>query len=503
MDALFRPIADLVGASVDQLKLIFCLLVAYPLGSLYIRVPSSNSNARHLFSIATAFFFYVPVLNIPGAFAQLLADMLFTYAMARYNTSRNMPWVVFWVLMGHLTANHVIRVIYNLSYETIEVTGSQMVLVMKLTTFAWNIHDGRQKAEDLDKWQLARRVVEYPSLTAFLGYALYFPGVLVGPYLDYSEYNELVTEALYKGVQVAPGQRRVPKGRKRVAYRKMVKGLIFLGLFVLFGGTYNFGASLQPWFISLPYWKRFVTFQIFGIFERCKYYAIWTLTEGASIVTGYGFTGFTPEGRSTWDGAANIHVRRVEFAENFKVLLDNWNIKTNIWLKECIYKRVTPKGKKAGFKSSVLTSLTSAFWHGVQSGYYLTFLTGACITSLARLVRKNVRPLLLPAPGQAPSLAKRAYDLGGIVLTNCILNYAAAPFMLLTASASIECWRHLAWYGHIIVFGGLIFFYAGGAHLCRVLQEREGKKPRASGTATPAEPYMVPPALEEMFPPKQ
>ena len=108
---------------------------------------------------------------------------------------------------------------------------------------------------------------------------LYFPGVLVGPYLDYSEYNELVTEALYKGVQVAPGQRRVPKGRKRVAYRKMVKGLIFLGLFVLFGGTYNFGASLQPWFISLPYWKRFVTFQIFGVFERCKYYAIWTLTE--------------------------------------------------------------------------------------------------------------------------------------------------------------------------------------------------------------------------------
>ena len=113
MDALFRPIADLVGASVDQLKvrrsylgigpqltpctqLIFCLLVAYPLGSLYIRVPSSNPNARHLFSIATAFFFYVPVLNIPDAFAQLLADMLFTYAMARYNTSRNMPWVVFW-----------------------------------------------------------------------------------------------------------------------------------------------------------------------------------------------------------------------------------------------------------------------------------------------------------------------------------------------------------------------------------------------------------------------
>ena len=28
-----------------------------------------------------------------------------------------------------------------------EVTGPQMVLTMKLTTFAWNVHDGRQKVE--------------------------------------------------------------------------------------------------------------------------------------------------------------------------------------------------------------------------------------------------------------------------------------------------------------------------------------------------------------------
>jgi lysophospholipid acyltransferase len=33
------------------------------------------------------------------------------------------------------------------SYETIEVTGPQMVLVMKLTTFAWNAFDGRRPSE--------------------------------------------------------------------------------------------------------------------------------------------------------------------------------------------------------------------------------------------------------------------------------------------------------------------------------------------------------------------
>lgn len=40
--------------------------------------------------------------------------------------------------------SHVIRAIYDLSYETFEITGPQMVLTMKLTTFAWNVWDGRR-----------------------------------------------------------------------------------------------------------------------------------------------------------------------------------------------------------------------------------------------------------------------------------------------------------------------------------------------------------------------
>jgi hypothetical protein len=43
--------------------------------------------------------------------------------------------------------SHVIRAVYGFSYETMEVTGPQMVLTMKLTTFAWNVYDGRQKVE--------------------------------------------------------------------------------------------------------------------------------------------------------------------------------------------------------------------------------------------------------------------------------------------------------------------------------------------------------------------
>ena len=87
-----------------------------------------------------------------------------------------------------MVTSHVIRAVYGLSYETFEVTGPQMVLVMKLTTFAWNVYDGRRPIEvrapqttgmrilmhsrpqELDRWQTEKRVAQFPSLLAFLGY---------------------------------------------------------------------------------------------------------------------------------------------------------------------------------------------------------------------------------------------------------------------------------------------------------------------------------------------
>lgn len=39
------------------------------------------------------------------------------------------------------------RALLNQSYETYEITGPQMVLTMKLTTFAWNVYDGRRSLQ--------------------------------------------------------------------------------------------------------------------------------------------------------------------------------------------------------------------------------------------------------------------------------------------------------------------------------------------------------------------
>ncbi|KAH7904100.1 MBOAT, membrane-bound O-acyltransferase family-domain-containing protein, partial [Hygrophoropsis aurantiaca] len=412
MDAIFNYVASAAGASVDQIKLISCLLIAYPLGSLFIRIPSSQPNLKHLFNLSVSLFFFIPVLKLHWGFVQLLGSVLGTYFIARNGRSSYMPWIVFTFVMGHLTINHIIRALYSLSYETMEVTGPQMVLTMKLTTFAWNVWDGRRPVEDLDKWQAQKRVTKYPTLLEFLGYSFYFPGILVGPYIDYASYKALIDESLFKsseGKNNGHSKRAVPSGRKRVAYRKMVTGLLFLGTFVALGPSFYFGIAITPWFVTKGILYRIAYFQICGFIERSKYYAVWTLTEGASILTGFGFTGFSPSGESLWEGAANVKILEIELPSNFKVLLDSWNMNTNVWLRECIYKRVTPKGKKPGFRSSMLTFTTSAFWHGIASGYYLTFLFGGFITTVGRLCRANIRPLVLSPPGAPITMAKRIY----------------------------------------------------------------------------------------------
>lgn len=145
--------------------------------------------------------------------------------------------------------------------------------------------------------------------------------------------------------------------------------------------------------------------------------------------------------------------------------------------------------------------------HGIASGYYLTFFMGALITSAARLARTNIRPLFL-SPSPLGSL-KPIYDLFSTAFSIAILNYSAAPFIISTWDGSITTWRVLNWYGHIVVVGGLVFFYVGGTRWLRGVQKScgvlppasaaNGKTPAAaSGTSTPVSEknFMGPPPVD-------
>lgn len=173
-------------------------------------------------------------------------------------------------------------------------------------------------------------------------------------------------------------------------------------------------------------------------------------------------------------------------------------MKTNVWLRECVYKRVTPQGQKPGFRSSMITFMTSAFWHGIAGGYYLSFFFAGFVQTVGRLCRSHLRPLFLPptyvtargAPPPPQTLMKQLYDFAGTFCCILVLNYLAGPFMLLSARDSLLGWSRLAWYGHVFVGGALVFFYGGGIKILRGIQKQRVKAAggvKVDGAGTPTE----------------
>jgi lysophospholipid acyltransferase len=135
----------------------------------------------------------------------------------------------------------------------------------------------------------------------------------------------------------------------------------------------------------------------------------------------------------------------------------------------------------------MITFGTSAFWHGVAGGYYLAFFYAGFVQTVMRQCRAHLRPLfLVPAPAAAPgakpevrpTALKPLYDVAGVVVSVSLLNYSAAPFMLLSIRDSLAAWGRLGWYGHWLIGVPLVFFWAGGARLLPRTQTRASTAPK-------------------------
>jgi hypothetical protein len=103
----------------------------------------------------------------------------------------------------------------------------------------------------------------------------YFPALLVGPAFEFVSYRALIDESIFTSptnsqvngvrssekVDGSPSfgtQRRVPTGRKRVAYMKFLQGLGYLLVFTMFGPKFNYDVTVDPHWAVKPLWFRLV-----------------------------------------------------------------------------------------------------------------------------------------------------------------------------------------------------------------------------------------------------
>ncbi|KAK1149917.1 Lysophospholipid acyltransferase [Aspergillus melleus] len=477
INLLFDYPAALTGASVDELKLIASFLLSYPLAGLLKRIPDSQPWQKNAFTIAVSLFYLVGLFDLWDGLRTLSYSAAGVYAITYYIDGSLMPWIGFIFLMGHMSISHIYRQILD-DGQVVDITGAQMVLVMKLTSFCWNVHDGRLPQDQLSDPQKYAAITKFPSILDYLGYVLFFPSLFGGPSFEYVDYRRWIDTTLF---DVPPGTdpSKVPPTRKKrkiprsgtPATKKALMGLGWILAFLQLGSVYNQEVVLGRQFLEYNFIRRVWILHMLGFTARLKYYGVWSLTEGACILSGMGYNGFDPKtGKVFWNRLENINPWALETAQNSHGYLGSWNKNTNHWLRNYVYLRVTPKGKKPGFRASLATFATSAFWHGFYPGYYLTFVLGSFIQTGA----KN---------GQKPGPYKRYYDILSWLVTQVTLSFTVMPFIFLSFKTSIDVWRSVYFYGILSNAASLAFFASPAkGYLIRKLKVRN--KPQMTRTSS-------------------
>ncbi|PYI10851.1 MBOAT family protein [Aspergillus sclerotiicarbonarius CBS 121057] len=465
INLLFDYPAKATGASIDELKLIASFLLSYPLAGLLKRIPDAQPWKKNAFIIAVSLFYIVGLFDLWDGLRTLFYSAAGTYLIAYYIDGSLMPWIGFIFLMGHMSISHIYRQIVN-DPQSVDITGAQMVLVMKLSSFCWNVHDGRLPQSQLSDPQKYAAITQFPSILDYTGYVLFFPALFGGPSFEYVDYRRWLDTTLF---EIPPGTdpSKVPPTRKKrkiprsgtPATKKALIGLGWIFAFLQLGSYYNQEAILSGRYMEYSFPRRVWIMHMVGLTARLKYYGVWSLTEGACILSGLGYNGFDPKsGKVFWNRLENIDPWKLETAQNSHGYLGSWNKNTNHWLRNYVYLRVTPRGKKPGFRASLATFATSAFWHGFYPGYYLTFILGSFIQTGAKNFRRYVRPFFLTPDGSKPTPYKRYYDVVSWVTTQLTMSFTVMPFIFLSFSTSIGVWRNVYFYGIVGNILSLAFF---------------------------------------------
>lgn len=483
LDSLFVTLSSLIGASKDEIKLLSSFLLSYPLAALLKRIPDHNRTAKNVFVISFALFYLVGLFDLWRGLFEVFITAAAAYLISKYIQGPFMPWIGFVFLMSHMAINHIKRQ-HTDRPDLVDITGAQMVLVMKLTAFCWNVHDGRLDPSTLSTEQKLKMIEKLPSLLDYAGYVLFFPALFAGPAFDYADYESYVTSDMFTTpATVDPSKkpatrktRIIPRSGKPAA-TKAVIGLAWIGLFMRMSASYNVPLLLSAQFGTYTFLRKVWILYLTGFVMRMKYYGVWSLTEGACIQSGLGYRSTDPStGKISWDRLQNVRPWQMETAQNSRAYLENWNVNTNLWLRNYMYLRVTPRGTKPGFGSTLATFATSAFWHGFYPGYYLAFLLASFVSTVAKNCRRHVRPFFMSPDGTRALDTKVYYDVFGFVATQAAFSFTVVPFIVLGFADTIAVWSHLYYY---CIFGVAIasaFFASPGTKwLGRRLKEQNAR----------------------------
>eukprot|EP01066_Platyproteum_vivax_P014149 Platyproteum_vivax@DN6364_c0_g1_i1.p1 len=180
---------------------------------------------------------------------------------------------------------------------------------------------------------------------------------------------------------------------------------------------------------------------------RCRFVVGWIISELTCCVAGVGFDPHSPPHNINRKYFQTIDLQKVDCSDSLREMMQGWNCSVQGWMFLHIYKRIPVTNK---LLAKVVTMFVSAFWHGMHPGYYMSFLAAPffflvqndCWTAL-----KNTDFAQRYLTGEYTSVV---FFLPRWFVAQVLLNFLAVPFVCLSVAKSLQVWRAVSYYGHVL-----------------------------------------------------
>ncbi|KAI1287559.1 Lysophospholipid acyltransferase 5 [Halotydeus destructor] len=445
---IINAAAAAMGCDANALKLLFSLIIGYPICILYniilVKQPLVIKNAYFaLAGLSIGFFNYgfnilhttltiVTVHIFMNAFKGKLASVLLTFSFC-----------TFYLLWGYWKTQS--------DEYSFHWTIPHCILTLRLIAVAFDVYDGHQliKLEKVDNVPNAKDIIKNdetlsqpPGLLQLLGHCYFPASFLVGPQYGIKRYMDFV-----KGTESFVPMSLGP------AFQNLFLGLAYLMVFQV--GTQWFPSKylMSPEFNALDsFWKQSTVIAITCKIQLCKYVCIWSVSEGCCIASGLTYD----KNKKSFRTIPNIHVYDFETTPTFSGLITSFNVSTNQWAAKYLFKRLRFLGSK--FLSHLVTLLYLALWHGWRSGYYVTFTMEFLIIKMEREVinlieAKRRQHRKLDAVLNA-NFVRWPIKVLCRVWILYMFGYCLVSFILLTRGRWLPVLQQVYFYGHVIYLPG-------------------------------------------------
>lgn len=437
-------VKEITGLRTEQISFVICILMSFIVAFIFRhKIHHKNANTRLFVSGCVGLW----LLYFAWGWNSLIsvADTVITYLLLKYLNPKYAHKVTFVFSMAFLSVIHFHRLFsFNSAggRTSTDFTGPNMILTQRITSIAFNIHDGLHKdPKDLSEDQKKYAVKKFPSFLEYFSYCFMFTSILAGPFVFFQDYIAFINGTNLK-LENDDKPSTVNPPYMASAVKKFIVGIIMAAIFI-------YGSALFPYLrnTDVEYMantgviEKLLFMQISLFVVRCKYYVAWSLADAVCNTAGLGFNGYDENNKPKWNKFSNIDILGIEFATGFKLYLDSWNIMTVKWLRRVCYERAP-----SAYRTQ-LTFLLSACWHGFFPGYYMTFLSGHIITLTQRKFRSTIRPIF-----QKSTSLKVIYEIFTWFATQLAISYIVIPFVTLEFEASFRFYTSCYFCGHIFCF---------------------------------------------------